>query len=129
MTKQRIYAVKIHTPEPKVRLVRAANVSAAIRHVADTLIYAEVATQDMLVSMLLAGAKVEETSETVSAVVVPEHAAVVNADAYTSEPAGLTPVGAPTQAVSDHTPLTAPETPAMPIPESLRRVPRQVAAQ
>lgn len=58
----RIYAVKILLPEPKVRLVRAANINAALRHVASDLLYAELATQDALVSLSIAGVKVEEAT-------------------------------------------------------------------
>jgi hypothetical protein len=60
--KSRIYEVKIALPTPTVRLVRAANVAAAFRHVAESLIEAEVATQDALVALLSAGVKVEDAA-------------------------------------------------------------------
>ncbi len=56
----RIYVVKINNPEPSTRLVKAGNVNAAIRHVADTLLHAELATQETLVSLVSAGVKVED---------------------------------------------------------------------
>lgn len=59
----RVYAVKIHSETPKVRLVRASNVAAAIRHVAETLIHAEVAKQDTLIDLLAAGVRVEDSRE------------------------------------------------------------------
>ncbi len=54
--------MKIALPTPTVRLVRAANVAAAFRHVAESLIAAEVATQDALVALLSAGVKVEDAA-------------------------------------------------------------------
>lgn len=63
--KNRIYAVKIILPEPKVRLVKAANVNAAIRYVVDRLIYAELASQDTLVTLLASDVKVEDATDVV----------------------------------------------------------------
>lgn len=63
----RVYAVKIHSDTPKVRLVRASNVGSAIRHVVETLVYAEVAKQDTLIDLLAAGVKVEDATREVEA--------------------------------------------------------------
>lgn len=60
MKMARIYAVKIQLPEPKVRLVRASNVNAALKHVSANLLYAELATQDTLVTLTMTGVKVED---------------------------------------------------------------------
>jgi hypothetical protein len=63
----RVYAVKIHGDTPKARLVRASNVAAAIRHVAESLVYAEVAKQDTLIDLIAAGVRVEDAAREVEA--------------------------------------------------------------
>ena len=65
-TATRIY--RVQTPKGP-RLVRAANVPAAIRHVAQSLITAEVATQDDLVRLVGSGITVEDSNAPEPAVV------------------------------------------------------------
>lgn len=62
MSKSRIYAVKINTPEPTVRLVRASNIIGAIKFVTGSLVHAELATQETIVDLVTAGVKVEEAA-------------------------------------------------------------------
>lgn len=71
----RVYAVKIHSETPKVRLVRASNVASAIRHVSETLIHAEVAKQDTLIDLIAAGVKVEDAAAEAAAPQEPERQA------------------------------------------------------
>lgn len=63
-TATRIYVVAPKTSEEPVkrRLVRAANQSAALRHISDEFIVA-LASQDDIVDCVAAGVKVEETSD------------------------------------------------------------------
>lgn len=58
----RIYVVKPVADGGKPRLVRATHPANALRHVADSDYSVTVATQDELVELVLAGAKVEAIS-------------------------------------------------------------------
>ena len=62
MTKGRIYRVA-GLPGAAARLVRAPNVSQAIRHVAAQTIKAEVASQDDLVRLVAVGIMVEQAGD------------------------------------------------------------------
>lgn len=60
----RIYVVtSIHEQPMTSRLVRASNVSQAVRHAAKSAFMVEVASQDTLVDLIGAGAKVEDAGE------------------------------------------------------------------
>ena len=58
MATQRIY--RIDGPENTVRLVRCSHPNLAVKHVADSLFTARVATQDDLEALLLKGVPVEK---------------------------------------------------------------------
>lgn len=66
MSKQRIYKVDITIAPTSVRLVRAQNASQAVRHVAEGMITAEVASQESLVRLIGQGMKVEDAGEEVA---------------------------------------------------------------
>jgi hypothetical protein len=61
-TKNRVYLVTVTEPEgkPERRLVRAGNSAQAWRHVAESRIAVDLATQDDLIELAGSGVKVEE---------------------------------------------------------------------
>lgn len=65
MPATRIYLVTIPSEAPQFarRLVRAANKSQAVRHVADSIITAEVASQDALIAGMRAHLDIEDAGE------------------------------------------------------------------
>ncbi len=63
MSKSRIYQCDVTVQPTSVRLVRATNASQAIRHVAEGMITAEVASQEALVRLIGQGTKVEDAGE------------------------------------------------------------------
>jgi hypothetical protein len=65
-TASRIYIVAVIDPagKPEQRLVRAVNSAQAWRHIADSRITVDLATQDELVELASAGVKVEEAITT-----------------------------------------------------------------
>lgn len=67
------------TPVPmeSVRLVRASNVTQALRHVAEDTLVSKVADQETLVSLSVAGIQVENAVEVVTAGAPPAPVAVV----------------------------------------------------
>ena len=62
MSKTRIYRITNRLTNA-AHLVRAPSPAAAIRHVAEDMLSASVATQDDLVALLVTGAKVETAGE------------------------------------------------------------------
>lgn len=72
----RVYAVKVHGGETRCRLVRAANVASAIRHVAESMVEAEVAKQNTLIALIRDGVEVEDASRYCEDPQEPEQAAL-----------------------------------------------------
>jgi hypothetical protein len=65
MIKARIYFVDVLSDPafPVQRLVRANSAAQALRHVAGKMIFADVATQDVLVSLISKGVRVEDATD------------------------------------------------------------------